>query len=213
MERSYLLDELFAPSADLNSSFLQDDWNGRFQNILTIEDDSKKYTLMNALNRDFIAAASVYAKTIISEYFLEDSLKSIRVQQIGGQAGGKKFLWRGILFKLAYSNQGPYTGNDEAAAKAMGHELKGGNSYFRCAVPNLRVALQALIDYKGNLISSFIGMALIRVMVVGFRMHAQAYLPLDGSHTLRVGTSNACREVHASSEELLLMMKQVKNPS
>jgi hypothetical protein len=42
------------------------------------------------------------------------------------------------------------SGNDEAAARAMGNELKGGNSYFRCAIPGLNVALQALIDYKGS---------------------------------------------------------------
>ena len=34
----------------------------------------------------------------------------------------------------------------------MGHDLKGGNSYFRCGVPGLNVALQALIDYKGSVI-------------------------------------------------------------
>lgn len=150
MTKSYLLDELCGLLANpREDSIAQDDWNGRFQKIKALPDGLVKYTLMNGLNRDFIASASVYAKTIISEYFLEDSLKSIRVQEIGGQAGGKKFLWRGILFKLAYANQGPYTGNDEAAAKAMGHELKGGNSYFRCEVAGLHVALQALIDYKG----------------------------------------------------------------
>ena len=32
----------------------------------------------------------------------------------------------------------------------MGHEISGANSYFRCAIPGLHLALQALIDYKGN---------------------------------------------------------------
>lgn len=44
-------------------------------------------------------------------------------------------------------------------ARAMGHEISGANSYFRCAIPGLHLALQALIDYKGhttNLISLFI---------------------------------------------------------
>jgi hypothetical protein len=36
---------------------------------------------------------------------------------VGGQAGGKKFVWRGILFKLADGAQGPWAGSDEAAAK------------------------------------------------------------------------------------------------
>jgi hypothetical protein len=70
----------------------------------------EKYTLLYGLNKDFIASATAYAKTIISEYFLVEELKSIHLQKIGGYAGGKKFLWRGILFKLAYGEWGPYTG-------------------------------------------------------------------------------------------------------
>ncbi|CAN0549238.1 unnamed protein product, partial [Ectocarpus sp. 8 AP-2014] len=49
----------------------------------------------------------------------------IRPKRLGGLAGGKKYLWRGILFKLADGSQGPYGGSDEAAAKAAGHELRG----------------------------------------------------------------------------------------
>ena len=41
------------------------------------------------------------------------------------------------------------------AAKAMGHEIKGANSYFRCAIPGLHLALQALIDYKGKMVTLF----------------------------------------------------------
>jgi hypothetical protein len=58
-----------------------------------------------------------YGKTIISEYFLHSYLRSIRPREVGGMAGGKKFLWRGILFKLADGAQGPWAGSDEAAAK------------------------------------------------------------------------------------------------
>lgn len=38
-------------------------------------------------------------------------------EQLGGVGGGMKFVWRGILFKLADGSSGPYLGNDEAAAK------------------------------------------------------------------------------------------------
>ena len=76
---------------------------------ITANDRMLKYTRLNSLNKDFIADVTVYAKTIISEYFIEEG-KSIGVREIGGCAGGKKFLWRGVLFKLAYGNMGPYTG-------------------------------------------------------------------------------------------------------
>lgn len=42
-----------------------------------------------------------------------------RPRLLGGVAGGKKYIWRGILFKLADGSSGPYCGNDEAAAKGM----------------------------------------------------------------------------------------------
>lgn len=66
----------------------------------TTEEKLMKYTILNGLNRDFISASTTYAKTIISEYFLDTNLKSVKVEQIGGFAGGKKFMWRGILFKV-----------------------------------------------------------------------------------------------------------------
>ena len=89
-----------------------------------------------------------------------------------------KYKWRGILFKIASGDQGPYDGNDEAAAKAMGHELKGANAYNRCSIPNLNITLQTLIDYKG------------------FRIHAQAILKIDGDRTLKCGSSDAGKHVY-----------------
>lgn len=173
-----------------------DNWNVRFQNIISLPETTQeerlvKYTSLNGLNRDFIATASVYAKTIISEYFLRDEMKSVKKKvKETGYAGGKKFVWRGILFKLANGDSELYKGNDEAAAKSMGHELKGGNSYFRCCsgIPELHVALQALIDYKG------------------FRIHAQAVLPIC-AQTLLMGTSDASKTVHAKSNELTRIMR------
>jgi hypothetical protein len=72
----------------------------------------------------------------------------------------QKYLWQGILFKMADGSSGPFNGSDEAAAKAAGHDLKGSVHYSNCGVKELHVPLIALIDYKG------------------FRMSAQAVLPL-----------------------------------
>jgi len=33
---------------------------------------------------------------------------------MGGIAGGKKYLWRGILFKMSDGSTGPWNGSDEA---------------------------------------------------------------------------------------------------
>lgn len=60
-----------------------DDWNKRFQKALdlpeeTEEDCYQKWQKLTAVNRDFVATAVTYGKTIISEYFLPDSDKSIQ---------------------------------------------------------------------------------------------------------------------------------------
>jgi len=42
-----------------------------------------------------------YGKIIIAETFLRDEDKTIPPLEMGGQAGGQKFLFHGILFKYA----------------------------------------------------------------------------------------------------------------
>jgi hypothetical protein len=58
----------------------------------SMQDKLHKYSVLNGLNRDFIAASTTYAITIISEYFLNDSLKSVKLENIGGIAGNSIVL-------------------------------------------------------------------------------------------------------------------------
>lgn len=64
---------------------LQDrgNWNERFQAALDLDEDSEdlcylKWQRLTTVNRDFVAAAMTYGKTIISEYFLDTKDKSIK---------------------------------------------------------------------------------------------------------------------------------------
>jgi hypothetical protein len=95
----------------------------------------------------------------------------------------QKYLWRGILFKMADGSCGPWGGSDEAAAKAAGHDMKSAVHYFECGVKQLRFPLMALIDYRG------------------FRMTAQALLPL-GSDSLVYGSCDAGRTVYRGNEAM-----------
>ena len=159
-------------------------FNDRFQQALSLPETKTKYAALNAINSDFVTTAVTYGKVLITELFLPAEAKTIRPVAIGGRAGGVKYLLRGILFKLADGEEGGvYEGSDDAAAKAMGHEIVSANSYFRCAIPGLHLALQVLIDYKG------------------FRMHAQAELPID-TDTLRVGTADCGETVHGDDKHL-----------
>ena len=71
---------------------------------------------------------------------------------------------------MADGSNGPFNGCDEAASKAAGHDLKGSIHYSNAGVKELHVPLIALIDYKG------------------FRMSAQAFLPL-GPKSLVYGSA------------------------
>jgi hypothetical protein len=62
--------------------------------------------------------------------------KTVKPTAMGGQAGGEKFVVRGILFKYAVDTSFDYRGkpfwmyggstpDDERASKAGGHELLG----------------------------------------------------------------------------------------
>ncbi|CAB1111176.1 unnamed protein product [Ectocarpus sp. CCAP 1310/34] len=99
-----------------------------------------------------------------------------------------KFVWRGILFKLADGSKGPYLGNDEAAAKGAGHDLRGATHYLATRIRGLRYALQCLIDYKG------------------FRMTAQAVLPVN-KESLRYGSDDGGKTVHNDDESLAKKLK------
>lgn len=52
---------------------------------------------------------------------------------LGGFAGGEKYITQGILFKFASDKYGLY-GGDEYAMKAAGHELKGLMGFYKCQV-------------------------------------------------------------------------------
>ena len=70
---------------------------------------------------------------IISEKFVPDTEKTIRplTQELGGVAGGEKYVVAGILFKFSIDSKGLY-GSDDLAAKEAGHQLKVWCRMRRC---------------------------------------------------------------------------------
>ena len=70
---------------------------------------------------------------IISEKFVPDTQKTIRplTSELGGVAGGEKYIVAGILFKFAIDSKGLY-GSDDLAAKEAGHQLKSNVALSQC---------------------------------------------------------------------------------
>lgn len=184
------------------------DWNESFQSILelpesTPEQTNRKYESLAKLSVDFVDVCKVYGKVIISELFLPDELRSIKVKNIGGVAGGQKYIVNGILFKLAQDSEvapgrfiygGSRGANEELAAKAAGHDLKGAVQYLnfffnrdsgggerRLSKEDPRVTMQALVDYRG------------------FRLMCMPLLPLQ--HIL-YGSADGGSTMHKPPEKL-----------
>lgn len=167
------------------------DWNSEFQMLQETADSEEKFRDLSRLAHDFVYAATTYAKIIISESCLPDHEKTIKPIDLGGVAGGQKFVCQNILFKFALDMEivdglWMYGGNvpsDENAMRAAAHELKGLCHYYSTHVPGLRYPLLAYIDYKG------------------YRMIAISVLPI-GKDSIRYGSSDSGDHVHADIPEL-----------
>mmetsp|Transcript_5907 Transcript_5907/g.7764 ORF Transcript_5907/g.7764 Transcript_5907/m.7764 type:complete len:1006 (-) Transcript_5907:86-3103(-) len=171
-----------------------DDWNRRFQAINSsllslmssgsvgdVDDANfQRLQLMNMelinLIQDFISTCKIYGRIIISERFIDTSRKTIRPSIMGGVAGGEKYIVNNVLFKFAVDTNNMFKGDDYAAAKVAGHELKGLMAYSNLKLPNLCLPLMSLLDFNG------------------FRLIAMSLIPVNKT-TLRYGTADAGKTI------------------
>ena len=183
-------------------------WNTRFQSALDLDESTPaatlhKYSTLSTLSSDFVSLAKLYGRTIIEEFFLQPSQQRTIQQSsgMGGLAGGRKYVVRGILFKLCSdvrlsssdaSGRWLYGGDEcdyESANKVGSHELKSAIRYFAFHSGGLRVPMLALVEY------------------LGYRLLAMPILPLPSAVPPLLGSSDAGRTVFASEEELNSLMR------
>ena len=81
------------------------------------------FGVCSKLATDFVHTAKSLGKIIIAENFLPPENRTIQHCNVGGIAGGEKYVHHGILFKFALDKHKIYSG-DHFAMKAAGHELK-----------------------------------------------------------------------------------------
>lgn len=76
--------------------------------------------------------ASEASEIIVSELFSPPDTRRIPAVtgKVGGFAGGEKYIYQGIFFKLTTDAKGIFGGNDDAAMKAGAHEWR---SYLELA--------------------------------------------------------------------------------
>eukprot|EP00471_Norrisiella_sphaerica_P001627 CAMPEP_0184483924 /NCGR_PEP_ID=MMETSP0113_2-20130426/5603_1 /TAXON_ID=91329 /ORGANISM="Norrisiella sphaerica, Strain BC52" /LENGTH=2464 /DNA_ID=CAMNT_0026864607 /DNA_START=62 /DNA_END=7456 /DNA_ORIENTATION=+ len=165
-------------------------WNDQFQKLVDgITDDfileqEREFTELAQLAKDFVHTATTIGKIIIQERHLPLSLKTIEPKQMGGQAGGQKFISHNIMWKFAVDSHHGFFGSDEFAAKACSHELLGlSNIYQFGSDTGVHVPLCCLIDY------------------LGYRLIAMSFLPIDKT-TLVAGSGDCGRTILNKSPEM-----------
>jgi hypothetical protein len=161
----------------------------------TLTHSRAKYAMISRLSEDFVSLARSYGRTIVQELCLPASVRTVARVDIGGHAGGEKFIVGGILFKLAKDVQtggayiyGGERPDQESANKAAGNELGGATTYFNyqnysdnnpTAAAGLCVPMTALVDFRG------------------YRLLAIALLPLEHRAKPIYGSNDGGKHVYA----------------
>jgi len=137
-------------------------WNQKFMETLALTDEAERRDRFLFWGDKFIAMAEKHAQTIIMELHLDNKAKTIPSADMGGAAGGVKYIVDGIFFKFCQDHEltsgrylyGGMSPSVERASKAAGNELKGANEYFQHLYNdtsvNASVPIQLLIDCWGH---------------------------------------------------------------
>ena len=67
-------------------------WSERFRAARAIHDEIEKHLQLSQLSNDFKTFSSHYTETIINELSLPRHLRSLKPVDVGGLAGGSKFV-------------------------------------------------------------------------------------------------------------------------
>ena len=124
-------------------------WNDSFQTAL----EAKSNKDLSHLGEDFHFTANLYSQVLIAEKDLPDWKKTILPVNIGGFAGGTKYICHGIVFKFASDDQKIY-GNQQFAAKAVAAELRHCSAIRESSGAHLAVPLGVSIDWLGHRLSA-----------------------------------------------------------
>jgi hypothetical protein len=133
--------------------------------------------------------AQIYGKIIISEVFLPLKYRTIKpFMDIGGNAGGEKYIYNGILFKFATDWKKIYDG-DQMAMKAASHELLSLVRIQECHVDGVYTPLMTLVRSLRIKNKQYILIGITQIDYLGFRLTAVSLLPISNK-TIVYGSSD-----------------------
>lgn len=105
----------------------------------TPEEARERSEAITQLSEEFVQEAITTVKIIVNERYLPPEQKTIQPADVGGIAGGTKYVHNQMFFKFAVDSHNLY-GGVEWAAKSAGHELKGILAIIACHIDNLHVS-------------------------------------------------------------------------
>lgn len=131
-------------------------WNERWQALLerptvTPEEIRQRAADIEELTEQFLEVAKPIVTRIVEELWLPSESKTIKPVDVGGVAGGEKYMAKQLFMKYARDNMRLrlYDG-DSWAQKAALHELKSLNALIACNIPNLHFPLMACLSCYGH---------------------------------------------------------------
>lgn len=117
--------------SESEAAALANDWNEAFQSLLerpctTAHSVKRRQERIDECWRRFADACKPAVRLVVSELHLPASERTLPPANVGGLAGGEKYVVGGCFLKLARDNGGYLFGGDEAGCmKCAGHELNG----------------------------------------------------------------------------------------
>lgn len=171
-------------------------WNERLQMLLerpafSSQEDLQRQEDIRELLERFVRAATPVVETIVEEAHLPVAEKTIRPIDVGGIAGGTKFIHRNLFIKFCADENTSLYGTAHFAQKAASHEIKALNALISTNTSRLHFPLMALFSCRG------------------FRLMCVSKLPIS-QKTLVYGSCDAGRSVYTDKEFGKLLRRATK---
>lgn len=176
------------------------EWQERYIEAINMSTDTPNEALERArvihnVQTQFIETAGNIVKVIVNESHLPNEEKTIAVANVGGIAGGDKYIKNGIMFKYAVDSKNIY-GSDAFAAKAAGAEMRA----LRCISAMSQLEAQKIrreikdnsVEIEPDVVNTPISTV---VDYMGQRLICSALIPI-GDETLIYGSKDAGRTIH-----------------
>lgn len=166
--------------------FTRVDWNEYYQRLYdrtcaTNHERQQRRQSMAKLLQDFQSYIEAVSSMLVEQLALPANQRVIKPTQLGGHAGGEKFVHGHVLFKFARDWENIY-GSERGAQKAAELEVRALNAIVRTQLTGLHHSVAGVARVRG---STIYATALISLR----KEHSLVYGSCDGGNVIEDGSS------------------------